>query len=118
MELYAVRIFVKQWDQACAFYREALGLTERFRSDEIGWAEYDLGGPCFGLERVGPDDLEGEALVGRYVGVSLKVADIDKACETLKARGVAFDYPPEKQPWGGTLAHFRDPDGNVLTLLG
>jgi len=24
--------------------------------------------------------------------------------------------PPEKQPWGGILAPFRDPDGNVLTL--
>jgi predicted enzyme related to lactoylglutathione lyase len=26
--------------------------------------------------------------------------------------------PPEKQPWGGIVAHFRDPDGNVITLLG
>jgi len=25
---------------------------------------------------------------------------------------------PEKQPWGGSLAPFRDPDGNVLTRAG
>ena len=26
--------------------------------------------------------------------------------------------PPEKQPWGGILAHFRDSDDNVLTRAG
>jgi hypothetical protein len=29
-----------------------------------------------------------------------------------------FVGPPEKEPWGGVLAHLRDPDGNILTLLG
>src|SRR4029450_10331043 len=37
---------------------------------------------------------------------------------TLVARGVVFTAPPERQPWGGVLAHSRDPDGNVLSLLG
>ena len=118
MEIYAVRIFVRQWPEACAFYGDTLGLTERFRSDEFGWAEYDLGGPCFGIERVQPDDGEGEALVGRFVGVSLQVEDIYAVYRSLKAKGVKFTAPPEKQDWGGTLAHFQDPDGNVLTLLG
>ena len=118
MEIYAVRIFVRQWPEACAFYGETLGLTERFRSDEFGWAEYDLGGPCFGVERVQPGDSEGEALVGRFVGVSLRVEDIDAVYQPLMAKGVRFTAPPEKQDWGGTLVHFQDPDGNVLTLLG
>lgn len=118
MELYAVRIFVRQWPEACTFYGETLGLTERYRNDAVGWAEYDMGGPCFGVERVAAGDSEGEALIGRFVGVSLRVDDIDQAYQTLKAKGVAFTAPPEKQPWGGALAHFRDPEGNVLTLLG
>lgn len=118
MELYAVRIFVRQWDEACTFYSSTLGLTERFRNDEFGWAEYDLGGPCLGVERVGPEDEEGSALVGRFAGVSLRVEDIDGTYKTLKSRGVTFSSAPEKQPWGGSLAHFEDPDGNVLTLLG
>ena len=118
MEIYAVRIFVRQWPEACAFYGETLGLAERFRGDEFGWAEYDLGGPCFGVERVPPGDGEGEALVGRFVGVSLRVEDIDAVYRSLKAKGVRFTAPPQKEDWGGTLAHFQDPDGNVLTLLG
>jgi hypothetical protein len=33
------------------------------------------------------------------------------------AKGVEFTGRPEKQQWGGTLAHLKDLDGNVLTLM-
>ena len=118
MELYAVRIFVRDWSAACRFYGETLGLSERFRNDDMGWAEYDLGGPCFGIERVEPGDTEGEALVGRFVGVSLKVDDIEQTWKTLSEKSVVFTTPPKKEAWGGSLAQFQDPDGNILTLLG
>ncbi len=57
-------------------------------------------------------------LVGRFVGASIEVDDIDKAYLELAGRGVAFEGPPEKQFWGGTLAHFKDRAGNILTLVG
>jgi len=50
--------------------------------------------------------------------VSLTVDDVARTYEELAKRGVDFVSPPAKQPWGGVIAHFRDPDGNVLTLLG
>lgn len=118
MELYAIRIFVRDWDAACRFYGDVLGFTERLRNDDMGWAEYDLDGPCFGVERVADSDPEGEALVGRFVGVSLRVDDIHATWRSLTEKGVVFTEPPEKQPWGGSIAHFQDPDGNTLTLLG
>ncbi|MGH7288269.1 MAG: VOC family protein [Myxococcota bacterium] len=55
------------------------------------------------------------AQLGRFLGVSLAVADIQATYEQLFARGVDFLAPPEG---GGVLAHFRDPDGNVLSLVG
>ncbi len=118
MKLYAVRIFVRRWSESCNFYRECLKLPERFRDDEAGWAEYDLGGSCFGLQRVDESDKEGQKLVGRFVGVSLQVEDIETSYRDLLSQGVKFTAPPEKQEWGGSLAHFVDTDGNVLTLLG
>ena len=93
-------------------------LPERFRSDEAGWAEYDLGGPCLGIEYVHENDSEGKHLIGRTVGVSLQVDDIETSYSELLSRGVEFIAPPEKQNWGGVLAFFKDPDGNILTLLG
>ena len=116
--LFVVRVFVRDWDRAIRFYTETLGIPTTFRSDEMGWAQLATGEGQLALERVAPDDAESDALVGRFVGVSLSVPDVQKAYETLVERGVAFLGPPEVQPWGGTLAHLRDPEGNVLTLLG
>ncbi len=116
--LYALRVFTRDWDRAVAFYSETLGMPIHYANPEIGWAELDTGAAHLAIERLAADDLEADELVGRFVGVSLEVDDIEMAHETLAARGVEFLEPPMEQPWGGVLAHFRDPDGNVLTLLG
>jgi len=117
VKLYTVRIFVHDWDAACRFYGETLGLAEKFRSAEDGWAEFDVGGPSLGVERVEAGDDEGASMVGRFVGVSLVVDDIGAVYNELLAKGVAFAEPPQQQSWGGTLCHLKDPSGNILTLL-
>ena len=117
-KLSTVRVFVTDWDRALRFYTETLGIATVFRSDEMGWAQLATGEAELALERVDPDDDEARDLVGRLVGLSLQVADIEATYKTLIERGVEFQAPPEKQPWGGVLAHLRDPDGNVITLLG
>jgi predicted enzyme related to lactoylglutathione lyase len=116
--LAAVRVFVTDWERAIRFYSDILGMAVAYRSDEMGWAQMATGEGQLALERVDPSDPEGRALVGRFVGVSLRVSDIFALYDSLVERGVDFVGPPEKEPWGGVLAHLRDPDGNVLTLLG
>ena len=116
--LFAVRVFVTDWDRAMRFYSETLGMNIAYRNDELGWAQMAPGAGQLALERVDPLDEEAQALVGRFVGVSLQVPDIYTTYEELVKRGVEFVDPPEKQPWGGVLAHLRDPDGNILSLLG
>ncbi len=117
-KLYAVRIFTTDWDKSVAFYRDQLELGLKFADESMGWAEFDLGGPSLGIERVDGDDPEARNLVGRFVGISIAIPDMDQTYATLKERGVEFLSAPERQSWGGVLAHFKDPDDNVLTLLG
>lgn len=117
-KLYAVRIWVTDWEKAVAFYQHTLGLKLEFEERQTGWAQFDVGGCYLGIERVDPGDEESKSLVGRFVGASLSVENIDAAYGQLKSKDVEFLGPPDKQPWGGVLAHFKDPDGNVLTLLG
>jgi predicted enzyme related to lactoylglutathione lyase len=117
-KLFAVRVFVTDWQRAIRFYTETLGIPIAYRNDEIGWAQLATGEGQLALERVDPSDSESKELVGRFVGVSLAVPDILETHKALADRGVEFIAPPEKQPWGGVLAHLRDPDGNVITLLG
>ncbi len=115
MELYGVRVFVDDLAAARAFYGATLGLAVAWEAE--GAVGFAVGPAVLIVEREDPDGPEG-ALVGRFVGVSLSVADIEARYRELSARGVAFEGPPALQPWGGTLAHFRDPAGNTLTLLG
>lgn len=117
-KLYAVRIFVTDWRRALDFYSRTVGLPVGFADERMGWAELTPDGGRIGLERAAAEDPESRELVGRFVGVSLQVPDIAATYTELRSRGVEFVSPPEKQPWGGTLANFRDPDGNVVTLLG
>lgn len=117
-KLYAVRIFVTDWERSLAFYSETLEMPILFAAPEMGWAELDTGEAHLAIERVAADDAERASLVGRFAGVSLEVENIQETYATLRSRGVVFDSPPEAQPWGGTLANLRDPDGNILTLLG
>ena len=60
-KLYAQRIFCFHWNECFSFYKDTIGLPVKFESEEMGWAEFDV---------------------------------------------------------GGVLAHFKDPDGNTITLLG
>ena len=117
-KLYAVRVFTTDWDRSVAFYRDQVELGLKFADESMGWAEFDLGGPSLGIERVDGDDPETRNLVGRFIGISIAIPDMDQTYATLKERGVEFLSAPERQPWGGVLAHFKDPDDNVLTLLG
>jgi predicted enzyme related to lactoylglutathione lyase len=118
VKLSFVRIFVRDWPRALEFYSESVGLPVAFASKDLGWAQLDTGECQLALERVAKEADDTDGLVGRFVGASLSVEDVQATYERLCARGVEFLAPPELQPWGGVLAHFRDPEGNVLTLLG
>jgi lactoylglutathione lyase len=124
--LSAVRIFVDDLDRARRFYRDVLELHEKpppfpprhaGEGREEAWAVFGLAGQEIILETVAHDDPE-HALVGRLLAVSFAVDDIDDVYRNLVARGVSFPEPPMMQSWGGTLAFPRDPDGNILTLVG
>ncbi|MGL5009822.1 MAG: VOC family protein [Paracoccaceae bacterium] len=106
-----VRIFSADASGSRQFYERVLGLK----------LTLDLGETL--VFRVGETDLlvetekEEPELIGRFIGVSLEVEDVDAAWGELShASGVGVGAP-ETQSWGGRMAHVADPDGNILTLL-
>lgn len=118
MRIGFVRVFVSDLKRSLDFYTKTLGLALDM-TDDRHWAQFHAGEDIsLAIELTDPThEEEGSKLVGRFVGVTLLVDNIYETHKQLKNKGVHFTREPEKQPWGGTLAHFRDPDCNVLTLM-
>ena len=110
--LGAVRIFVRDIARARQFYGETLDLPERI--DGKDFSAFRVAGVDVVVETVSADQ---ESLAGRFAGVSFAVADIDAAVADLRAAGVTITGEPEKQIWGGIMAHIADPDRNEITLV-
>ncbi len=55
----------------------------------------------------------GSAKSGTAFMLTIKVADVDAVCATLRERGVALLNGPIDRPWGRRTAAFADPSGHV-----
>jgi uncharacterized glyoxalase superfamily protein PhnB len=117
-KLYLIRVFSFKWEESRDFYKNTVGFPLQSEDEVLGWAQFDLGSAHLAIERCDPGDQESNELVGRFVGTSIAVEDIQAVYQSLRSKGVEFTSPPEQQSWGGTLAHFKDPDGNIITLFG
>ncbi|MGI6238598.1 MAG: VOC family protein [Christensenellales bacterium] len=52
-----------------------------------------------------------------HTTLSFRVADVDAEYARLTQLGVDFMTKPRTYPWGARSAHFRDPDGNIVTIF-
>ena len=114
--LHSIGIGVSDLDRAIGFYRDVLGLKLQFSEPAHAYARFDLGGVNFGVIGQDMSNPEAAAFTGRHTGVSLSVADLEGAVQTLKARGARFTMEPTRQPWGAYMALLSDPDGNIFYL--
>lgn len=110
--LWYVNVYVSDFARAVAFYRDTLGLPLQMRDDAFSYASFATEGARFSVAKADP----GSGLVGRHTGVGLGVRDLPSAYEQLRSKGVQFTMLPREQPWGGFMAMFQDPDGNIFFL--
>jgi catechol 2,3-dioxygenase-like lactoylglutathione lyase family enzyme len=111
----AVRVFTTRLTEARRFYADVLGLKEVLATDAM--AMFDTGQAKLIVEHVEPNDPEAAGLVGRFAAFSFTVANMETTLNDLRHHSIEWLGPPERQAWGGILAHFKDPDGNILTLV-
>jgi predicted enzyme related to lactoylglutathione lyase len=95
------------------FYRDTLGLTAR--SAKSDFINFDWRGVRLS---VGVHDrVRGASPEPLRIMLNLTVADIRAAHERLTGAGVVFSREPAREDWGGWVATFADPDGNILQLM-
>jgi predicted enzyme related to lactoylglutathione lyase len=95
------------------FYRDVLELpVHSIHSDLVA---FELGGIRISVGS--HSEVAGASRDPVRVMVNLGVEDVFSTHKRLTARGVNFVRPPEREEWGGWIATFSDPDGNLLQLL-
>jgi predicted enzyme related to lactoylglutathione lyase len=106
-------IWTEDFPRLLSFYRDVLGLKPRSVKAETAnfeWGQFKL---TIGRHSL----LKGVSRDPYRVMLNFAVADIEAVHAKLSAAGVQFVRRPEKEKWGGHVATFRDPDGNMLQLL-
>jgi predicted enzyme related to lactoylglutathione lyase len=110
-----VNVYVSDLDRAVPFYRDTLGLLQTIGDASFGYFGFEAGSIRIGVAQVDRESDQAD-LIGRHTGVGFVVSDVTTTTARLEAQGVEFSMPPSKQPWGGFMAMFKDPDGNVFYL--
>jgi methylmalonyl-CoA/ethylmalonyl-CoA epimerase len=118
-----VALTVNDFDQALAFYREALGLGQiaDWSSETGRVVVLDAGRATLELldeaQAEAVDAIEAGRRVSGKVRLAVKVADSEDLAGRLVAAGAAQVAPPVMTPWADRNARVMAPDGMQLTLF-
>jgi len=105
-----------------AFYERAFGMERKFIADGATFGELAGDAPlCFADEKLAAQHV-GEIATARpgaapaAVEVGFIVDDVEAAYARAVEAGAVAHRPPEKKPWGQTVAYVRDLDGVLVEL--
>jgi lactoylglutathione lyase len=118
-----VVVTVDDFDEAVAFYRDALGLEQLadWSGEDGRVILLDVGHATLELfderQAESVDRIEAGRRVSGTVRLALEVEDVDATAQRLVAAGAVAEAPPVVPPWGGRNARLRMPDGMQLTLF-
>ena len=118
-----VVLTVPDFDQAVAFYRDALALEQLadWSGDDGRVVLLDAGRATIELfderQAESVDRIEAGNRVSGPVRLAFEVGDLDGTVQRLLVAGAEAEAPPVLPPWGGRNARLRVPDGMQLTLF-
>ena len=111
-----VSIPVRNQDVALKFYTEKLGFkvaTDQPFGPGQRWIELRIPGADTALALFTPPGQENR--IGGFQPMTFWCDDVFATAEILKSKGVELAAEPKKEVWG-TMAKFRDPDGNEFVF--
>ena len=126
-----IALWVRDQDEAVAFYTQKLGFEVRddttlpelgnYRWVTVGPPEkpdfaiaLNVPGPPFDADKV--EAIKTLMAAGMLTGMFFATDDIQASHEQLKSRGVAIEQEPTQMPYGTEIV-LRDPSGNSIRYV-
>ena len=109
-------------EDTARYYERMFGaeIIKSVQSDGRERVDMSLGGVMMFIAKVDPDDALSEKPAGSYVGLDhlgLRVRDIDRVCDELKAKGAEFTVEPKTIRPGVRIAFVRGPQNVLIEIL-
>jgi predicted enzyme related to lactoylglutathione lyase len=108
-----ITLWTDDLERLFRFYHGLLGLPLHSRHQDF--IAFQLGDLRFNIGL--HNGVSGASRDPYRIMPHLGIDDIHEKHRRLAEAGVEFIRPPEQEHWGGWVATFKDPDGNVLQLL-
>jgi lactoylglutathione lyase len=119
-----IRLLVSDFGAEFRFFRDVLGFACTFGKEDDVYADFDCNGVSVALFKrelmsedlkhpAPPRHAESEDRLALIFGVE----DVDATCTELAKKGVhLIGQPHDRKDWGIRVAHFRDPEGNLVEI--
>lgn len=116
VRLISATVYAKDRSATLNFYQQALGL--HIEAERPDWDYVELKGfggatliPLQASLPYSPETKPGDVML------TFLVDNIEQTFARLTAAGAKVVQPPEQEGWGGVVAHVRDLDGRLITLV-
>lgn len=109
---FIINVTSEQPDELKKFYADVVGLP---RNPDYGENAFMAGPTPFLID--GHNQVKGATREPQRMLLDFFVDDLAAEQKRLEAAGVTFIRTAGREPWGGVISTFLDPDGNYCQLI-
>lgn len=126
MKFNNIRLLVNDFDSCFTFYNDILELECTWGKLGDNFASFNIGN-SFGIAlfkaelmsiAINNEDAKRHEILQDKIAIVLEVDNLNETYNGLQSKGINFlTEPKDMTAWGIRVAHFRDPENNLIELF-
>ncbi|WP_227379789.1 VOC family protein [Haladaptatus halobius] len=116
-------MLVADYQECFHFYRDVLGFEVGWGDEKSYYADFETGNATLALfgreemaDAVGATEKPSNTPGQDEVALIFRVESVDETHQSLRRKIEFVTEPHDRPDWGIRVAHFRDPNGNLIEI--